>query len=148
MPLHYTGLRVTNLRRSLKFYTEVMGLREKIRGDHREFGRGIWVGLEDPISRVNLELNWYPAKSKFATRFSAGEGLDHLGFLLGRVSRKKLEAEYARLIRGGARPTRITPASSDGWQACVLDPDGNWIEIYRTPTAAELRAEKKRRVKG
>ncbi|MGC2034269.1 MAG: VOC family protein [Thermoplasmata archaeon] len=142
MPLQYVGIRVSNLERSLRFYTEVLGLREKIRGDNRSEGRGIWVGLEDPRSRVDLELNWYPRSSPFATPFRTGDALDHIGFRLGAVSRKKLEAEYRRLLDRGARPTRIRPADTDGWMACVRDPDGNWIEIFRTPTSAEKRKER------
>lgn len=145
MGLHYVGIRVTNLRRSLRFYTDVLGLREKVRGDHREYGRGIWVGLEDPRTHVMLELNWYPPGSRFARRYSVGEGLDHIGFLLGRVPPRTLEREYERLLAAGARPTEITPASSEGWQACVKDPDGNWIEIFRWPTATERTAERRRR---
>ncbi len=141
MILHYVGIRVTDLRKSLRFYTKVMGLRENVRGDFRNEGKGIWVGLEDPRSHAKLELNWYPPRSKFARRFIPGEGLDHIGFLLGNVSRRKLEAEYKRLLRSGARPTRVTPESSEGWQACVLDPDGNWIEIFRWPTPSERRAQ-------
>lgn len=143
MQLYYVGLRVRNLRRSLHFYTEVMGLREMIRGDFRKEGKGIWVGLDDPNSHSKLELNWYPPHSKFGGRYSSGDGLDHIGFLLGRVSRRRLEQEYLRLLRNGARPTAVTPKSSDGWQACVLDPDGNWIELFRWPTAAERRMEER-----
>jgi hypothetical protein len=29
----------------------------------------------------------------------------------------------------GARPTGVTPESTQGWQVYVEDPDGNWIEI-------------------
>jgi catechol 2,3-dioxygenase-like lactoylglutathione lyase family enzyme len=144
MPLQYVGIRVSNLERSLRFYTEVLGLREKIRGDNRSEGRGVWVGLEDPRSRVDLELNWYPRSSPFATPFRTGDALDHIGFGLGAVSRKKLEAEYRRLLDRGARTTRIRPSDTDGWMACVRDPDGNWIEIFRTPTSAEKRKERSR----
>lgn len=141
MPLHYVGIRVRDLNRSLRFYTKVLGLKEVLRGDHRPYGKGVWVGLADPRSGVRLELNWYPPRSRYAVAFVPGEGLDHIGFHLGAVGRRRLEAEYRRLRAAGARPTPVTPASSDGWQACVKDPDGNWIEIFRGPTAAERRAE-------
>lgn len=135
---------MTNLRRSMRFYTRTLGLKERIRGDLRRYGRGIWIGLEDPRSHQRLELNWYPPRSPYASRFTRGEALDHVGFLLGRVSRRALEAEYARLLGAGARPTSMTPAQTEGWMACVKDPDGNWIEIFRWPTAAERRAERRR----
>lgn len=137
--LYYVGIRVRDLRRSLRFYKDALGLREKIRGDHRRLGKGVWVGLEDPRSKAKLELNWYPSGSRFAKPYRAGEGLDHIGFLLGRVPRETLEAEYSRLLQAGARPTDVTPESSSGWQACVLDPDGNWIELFRWPVQKRRR---------
>jgi catechol 2,3-dioxygenase-like lactoylglutathione lyase family enzyme len=141
VPFWYAGIRVTDLRRSLRFYTEVLGLREAIRGDHRSVGMGIWVGLEDPKTHQRLELNWYPPGSRYAVRYRSGEALDHLGFLLGNVPRSRLEAEYARLLRSGAKPTAVTPAVTDGWMFQVRDPDGNWVEVFRRPTPAEARRE-------
>lgn len=145
MRLYYVGLRVSNLRRSVRFYTQVLGLREKIRGDLRGEGRGIWVGLEDPRSKVKLELNWYAPGSPFATRFRPGESLDHLGFELGHASAAKLRQVYARLLRQGAKATPMTPERTEGWMACVRDPDGNWVEIFRLPTASEQRSERRSR---
>jgi catechol 2,3-dioxygenase-like lactoylglutathione lyase family enzyme len=149
MPLRYFGIRVRNLDRSLRFYGRALGLKEVSRGDLSEYGAGRWVLLEDPRSHQRLELNWYPRSSRFATRYVPGEGLDHIGFLLGKVPRSRLEAEYRRLLAAGARPTPITPKLSDGWVANVKDPDGNWIEIFRWPTPAEIgaqaRADKKKK---
>jgi len=140
MPLRYAGLRVTQLARSVRFYTKVLGLKEIRRGDARSVGAGIWVLLEDPKTKQHLELNWYPKGSAFGGKFTLGEGLDHLGFLLGRVPASALQREYDRLLRHGARPVGIPPEKTDGWTAYVTDPDGHWIEIFRWPTAAEERA--------
>jgi catechol 2,3-dioxygenase-like lactoylglutathione lyase family enzyme len=145
MGLHYVGIRVTDLDRSIRFYTRVMGLKVAVRGDHREYGRGIWVGLTDPRTHQKLELNWYPPESEFWVEYIPGEALDHVGFFLGRVPASSLRAEYDRLLRAGAKPTAITPDSTSGWQACVTDPDGNWIELFRWPTSAEARAERSTR---
>lgn len=143
MRLHYVGIRVSNLRRSLRFYTKVLGLKEVIRGDLRREGRGIWVGLQDPRSKVNLELNWYAPGSKFGKEFRGGEALDHIGFSIGHSTARKLERVYRELLKLGARPTSMTPSTTGGWMACVQDPDGNWVEIFRLPTAAEARAERR-----
>lgn len=35
MRLEYVGLRVKNLERAIDFYTRVLGLRERVRGDFR-----------------------------------------------------------------------------------------------------------------
>jgi catechol 2,3-dioxygenase-like lactoylglutathione lyase family enzyme len=142
MPLRYTGIRVRDLKRSLRFYTNGLRLREIRRGDLRKWGAGIWVLLEDPQTHQHLELNWYPPKSEFAARYTPGEALDHIGFLLGKVSASRLESEYHRLLRLGARPTEIDLKRSGGWVADVTDPDGNWIELFRWPTPAETRKER------
>jgi catechol 2,3-dioxygenase-like lactoylglutathione lyase family enzyme len=141
--LHYVGIRVSNLRRSVRFYTKVLGLKETIRGDFRGIGRGIWVGLEDRRSKAKLELNWYPPGSRFGSSYRGGDALDHIGFEIGHASAKKLDQVYQRLLKSGARATPMTPEATGGWMACVQEPDGNWVEIFRRPTAAERRAERR-----
>ena len=152
MHLRYSGVRVTDLDRSLRFYTKVLGLREVSRGDLSQYGRGTWVLLQDPASHQRLELNWYPRGSQFDVPFVTGEGLDHIGFFLGKVSAATLNRTYDRLLRRGAGPTSVTPASTGGYVGYVTDPDGNWIEIFRDDTTAEaqretakVRAEKRRK---
>jgi lactoylglutathione lyase len=142
MHLRYSGVRVTDLDRSLRFYTKALGLREVARGDLSPYGRGIWVLLQDPSSRQRLELNWYPKGSQFDVPFVVGEGLDHVGFFLGPVPVATLDRTYQSLLRQGAGPTNITPATTEGWVGYVTDPDGNWIEIFRAQTAAEKRKAK------
>jgi catechol 2,3-dioxygenase-like lactoylglutathione lyase family enzyme len=137
LKLEQAGLRVTDLRRSLAFYTRALGLRVTARGDTRSWGGGLWVQLEDPASRRRIELNWYPPSSRFGQRYSAGDGFDHLDFTLGPASRARLERVYQRLLRSGGRPTGLDPATTAGWMASVLDPDGLWITIGRRPTRAE-----------
>src|SRR6266545_714131 len=88
MYLKYVGIRVTDLDRSIKFYTELFGLKEDRRGDSRKFGLGFWVVLRDDTTGERIELNWYPPGSKYATPYTAGEGLDHLGFVVEDVREK------------------------------------------------------------
>jgi catechol 2,3-dioxygenase-like lactoylglutathione lyase family enzyme len=131
------GLRVTDLKRSLRFYTKVLGLREVRRGDTRAWGGGVWVLLRDPRSRRVVELNWYPKGSRFGTPFRTGDALDHLDFDLGPVPRTTLERAYRRLLAGGGRPTGYRSQTTAGWMASVRDPDGIWITVGRRPTRAE-----------
>jgi catechol 2,3-dioxygenase-like lactoylglutathione lyase family enzyme len=140
-PLRFeiVGLRVTNLSRSLRFYTRALGLRVSKRGDTRSWGGGMWVQLEDPRSHRFVELNWYPRGSRFHTPYRVGDGVDHLDFTVGPVPRTRLDAVYRRLLRFGARPTRYSPATTAGWMASVRDPDGIWITVGRRPTPAERR---------
>ena len=123
MPLAYVGIRVTDLDRSVTFYTEQLGLIEKSRGTMSH--GGVFVGLEDPKTKVPLELNWYPPDDPHYVPFTPGEGLDHLGFEVDDA-----RTTIDRLLKHGA--TLAVPAWLERekyWIGYVRDPDGNWIEV-------------------
>ncbi|MCI4339051.1 MAG: VOC family protein [Thermoplasmata archaeon] len=128
MSITYAGIRVTDLDRSLRFYLEGLGLRERGRGQMSH--GGTFVGLEDPESHFQLELNVYPRDSPYGTPYAVGEGLDHLG--LDVVDARAL---IERLRRMGARVV-VEPWLEAGkyWIGFVEDPDGIWIEI-QSPVA-------------
>jgi len=122
MTFTYTGIRVRNLRRSLAFYTKVMGLKQVHRGRMR--AGGIFVQLRDPRSRQMLELNYYPRGTKYYERFKNGSELDHLAFWERDVDRR-----HEELLANGAA-NAVEPFSEDGYRlAFVKDPDGIWIEL-------------------
>ena len=126
MSLTYTGLRVTDLSRSIRFYCEGLGLVEKGRGTMSH--GGTFVGLRDPESHAELELNLYPSGSRFAVPYTPGEGLDHLGFDVAdaRATIEKLRAMGAKVaIEPWLERNRY-------WIGFVEDPDGIWIEIQST----------------
>jgi catechol 2,3-dioxygenase-like lactoylglutathione lyase family enzyme len=137
MRLVAVGLRVTDLERSLRFYTKALGLREVRRGDTRGWGGGVWVLLRDPRSHRVVELNWYPKGSRFYSPYRAGDAADHLDFSLGSVPKATLERTYRRLLAGGGRPTGYEPSTTEGWMASVQDPDGIWVTVGRRPTRSE-----------
>jgi lactoylglutathione lyase len=110
MHLEYVGIRVTNLERSLKFYTELLGLKEVGKGDFTKYEAGIWVKLKDEKSGQHLELNWYPKGSHFDVPHVAGKGLDHIRFAVDNI-----EETYKKLLEKGAEPSQsILPSSKDG----------------------------------
>ena len=123
MGLIYVGIRVTELERSIRFYSEGLGLVERKRG--RMSHGGIFVELVDPETNAQLELNWYPPGSPYATPFVPGEGLDHLGFEV-----EDARATIAKLVAMGAR-TAVEPWVEEGryWIGFVEDPDGLWVEV-------------------
>ncbi|HYA70449.1 MAG TPA: VOC family protein [Thermoplasmata archaeon] len=125
MFLDYTGIRVTNLPKAVRFYTKGLGLVEKGRG--RMGHGGVWVLLEDRWSHQHLELNWYPKGSKYATPFSAGEGLDHLG-----VRVLNLAAASRRLRKAGARLVSEIRSGGEVALAYFEGPDGVWVELIPT----------------
>ena len=119
MPLEYTGIRVRDIARSVRFYTEGLGLRVGRSG--RMTAGGLWQELRDPVSGAVLELNYYPGEPPYRE----GDELDHIGF---RVDR--LEEATERLIRLGAR-VRIPPFREGGDRLVFLtDPDGVWVELF------------------
>ncbi len=143
--LEYFGIRVRNLERSVKFYQDLLGLKEVKRGTQYEIGGGIWVLLRDEMSGHQLELNWYPPESPFDVEYVPGEGLDHIGFIVDNVDEK-----YKELVSKGAEPTQVDPSKTEGWVAYVKDPDGNWIEIFQktqpVKTAMESQPERPHRL--
>jgi len=142
MQFETAGIRVTQLERSVRFYTKALGFKVERRGDTRSWGGGKWVLLIDPRSRRRVELNWYPKGSLFYRRYMTGEALDHLDFSAGVMSRRRFETLYRTMLNDGGRPSGYAPSDTAGWMFSVLDPDGVWITVGRRPTAAERRATK------
>lgn len=122
MPFTYTGIRVRDLKRSLAFYTKVVGLKKVQRGRMR--AGGIFVQLKDPRSRQVLELNYYPPGTKYYERFKNGSELDHLAFW-----ERNVDGRYEELLANGATKA-VEPFSEGGYRlAFVKDPDGIWLEL-------------------
>lgn len=133
MFVSYFRMRVTNLERSVRFYTELLGMRQVKAGDFLRAGGGRYVLLRDPVSGQRLELNWYPDRSEFATRYEPGEGLDHIGVKVQDVATKLREL--------ASKGIEVVPVpDSLGEQELgpalmlhigfVKDPDGNWVDFY------------------
>ena len=119
MPLEYTGVRVRNLERATRFFSEGLGL--KVGPAGRMAAGGLWQELHDPETKVILELNYYPGDPPY----HRGDELDHLGF---RVT--DLDAVVKRLVTLGAR-LEIPPFEEGEMRLAFLsDPDGLWVELY------------------
>lgn len=125
MPLTYCGIRVTDLDRSTRFYTGVLGLREIRRGTMEHGGR--WVLLEDPETRQRLELNYYPADNPYHVPFTPGEGLDHLAFEV-----EDARAFVRKLAEDGYEVAAEPWEERDGAVTLgyVKGPDHEWLEIF------------------
>jgi catechol 2,3-dioxygenase-like lactoylglutathione lyase family enzyme len=122
MYFRYTGMRVHDLQRSVRFYTKVMGMKVHLRG--KMWHGGEWVELKSPNSTQRLELNYYPPGTKYHEPFRTGSELDHLAFWV-----KNVDHKYALLLRRGARKG-IAPFQQGKYRfAFVKDPDGIWIEL-------------------
>ena len=114
----YTGIHVTNLKKSIEFYTKALGMKLLFATRIKETGgRVAW--LRSKGSKQILELNWYPRRYKYGGK----SGLDHLAFEV-----KDAVAEYRKLSK--KHKVAITPFREGKWMlAYVKDPNGNWIEL-------------------
>jgi catechol 2,3-dioxygenase-like lactoylglutathione lyase family enzyme len=127
MYLSYFGIRVTNLERSVSFYTKFFKLKEVAHVDNTRRGAGLVVLLRDQESGAKLELNYYPNDSQFASPYSTGEGLDHLCFRV-----EDLWGILETLERNGIHPIELPKDVADMKTiAYIRDPDGIWIELWQ-----------------
>ena len=114
----YTGIHVSNLDRSINFYTKSLGMNLLFKTEIKETG-GKVAWLRSKGSRQVLELNWYPKNY----RYGGKSGLDHLAYEVNDVTK-----EYAKFSK--KRKGAIKPFKEGKWiLAYVKDPDGNWIEL-------------------
>jgi lactoylglutathione lyase len=119
----YVGIRVTDVQKSIDFYTKLLGMKVTGRGKIEET-KGETVGLQTEEGGFVLELNHYDKASPFSTKYSPGEGLDHLAFKVDNLDKALEEAQKA------GHPVICEMKSSGGRWAYIEDPDGNWIELF------------------
>ena len=120
--LVYTGIRVRNLKRSVNFYTKVLGMRVTRRGRMPHGGK--FVALRSPKSSQELELNWYPSGSKFYSKYKKGDEMDHLALAV-----KDVSETFEELVKKGVE-TAVAPTKAKGiTEVYVKDPDGIWLEL-------------------
>ena len=118
----YVGIRVKNLKRSIDFYSKLLGMRVVGRNRFTETGGEI-VNLESDDVGFTLELNYYEEESPFNVEYVVGEGLDHLAFKVNDLDDALREAELS------GYPTVLQVKSHIRW-AYIEDPNGIWIELY------------------
>lgn len=119
----YTGIRVRDMERSLRFYRDLLGMkvlfRMRIAKQHGEVAL-----LKSARGHQRLELNWYRPGSRYAIRYARGEGLDHLAFRTADLA--KVMAEFRR--KGVRIVDRYKGPRGGAW-FYIEDPDGNWVEF-------------------
>ena len=119
----YVGIRVTDLQRSIDFYTKILGMKVTGRGKIEQT-KGETVGLQSEKEGFTLELNYYEVGSPYNTEYSVGEGLDHLAFKVDDLDDALKEAKKA-----GHRTILQMKANGGRW-AYIEDPNGIWIELF------------------
>lgn len=151
--IYHAGVVVSDLERSLKWYTEVLGLQverpirelggewiSKVTGYENTRLKMAWVGTGD---RCSIELNQYlePNGASGPNRRGRNDvGASHVGIQVNDVHAwyKRLSAQGVEFA--GAPPPKL-PDVKFPWAKCAVylqDPDGNWLELLeRDPPAAE-----------
>ncbi|NWG11135.1 VOC family protein [Candidatus Bathyarchaeota archaeon] len=119
----YVGIRVTNLEKSIDFYTKLLGMKVVGRGKVEQT-KGETVALASEEGGFILELNYYEKNSPYNTEYVVGEGLDHLAFKVDDLDKALKEAQSA-----GHRTILEMKADGGRW-AYIEDPDGIWIEVF------------------
>jgi lactoylglutathione lyase len=119
----YVGIRVTDLQKSIEFYTKILGMKVTGRGKNKQT-KGEFAGLQSEKDGFILELNYYEKDSPYNTKYTVGEGLDHLAFKVDDLDKALEEARSA-----GHRTILEMKADSSRW-AYMEDPDGIWIELF------------------
>jgi len=119
----YVGIRVTDLQKSIDFYTKILSMKVTGRGK-LEQTKGETVSLQSEEGGFVLELNYYEKDSPYYTEYTVGEGLDHLAFQVNDLDKTLEEARKA-----GHKTLLQMKADGSRW-AYVEDPDGIWIEVF------------------
>ncbi len=120
--LTYTGIRVRDIDRAIRFYAEGLGMELLGRRKIPRTG-GENVDLKSPGSDHVIELNWYPREGMLK-EFRKGDELDHMAFTV-----ESMKEAITHLTRHGGRLT-VEPFHEGGsWVAFMSDPDGIWIEL-------------------
>ena len=121
--LIYTGIRVKDLDESVKFYTKIMGMKEKGR-NKIDAAKGQVVSLVSEDGGPELELNYYEKGSKFDKEYVVGEGLDHVAFQVEDLGKFTAEAKKA------GHPVVLDMKTGSSQWAYIQDPNGIWLEIF------------------
>jgi lactoylglutathione lyase len=121
--LIYTGIRVTDMEKSIEFYTKLLGM--KVTGRTKiEATKGETVGLVSEDGGHLLELNYYGKGSEFDTKYGVGEDLDHLAFQVDDLKKAIAEAEKA------GHPVVLDMKTKTSRWTYIKDPNGIYIELF------------------
>ena len=126
MRMLHTMLRVGDLQRSIKFYTEVMGmqmLRTTDRPDQKYSLAFVGYDTEDKASVLELTYNYGVDK------YAQGDAFGHIA-----IGVPDCRAACDRIRAGGGNVTRDAGPVKGGTTviAFVTDPDGYKIELIQT----------------
>jgi catechol 2,3-dioxygenase-like lactoylglutathione lyase family enzyme len=107
---------------SIKFYTEVMGMKLRGKNSFDETGGEVAI-LASEGGGHEIELNFYREKSKYFEPYVSGQELDHLAFQVEDLDKFLSEAKKL------GHDTVLEVKSGTTRWAYIRDPNGIFIEI-------------------
>jgi lactoylglutathione lyase len=122
MGMLYTSIRVRNLKKSVDFYTKLLGM--KVAGRRSPVPGEQVVSLLSKDTGQRLQLMRYSRKYMHYKPYEKGDEMDHLMF--GVPDAKKM---YNKLVKKGV------PVATKLWEregfamGFVKDPDGIWVGL-------------------
>jgi len=119
----YTGIRVKDLKQSVEFYTQLLGMKEVGRSKI-EPNKGEVVSLTTHEGGPVLELNYYESGSPFDVEYIAGEGMDHLAFQVDDLDKALAESRRA------GYPLMLEMKTTTSRWAYIKDPNDIFIELF------------------
>jgi lactoylglutathione lyase len=118
--LHHTRYRVADLKKTVSFYTDVLGLKEVRR--HKSPRGSELVFLKAPQSEELIEICCYPASGPVVI----GPDLTHLAFEVDDIE------AFATEAKAKGYPLSDGPTKSEsGWFAFIDAPEGYEIELIQ-----------------
>jgi lactoylglutathione lyase len=123
----HTCLNVSDLDRSIEFYTRFMGLKFVSRREVKQNNAEIAFLGDDSGGAIEL-THWRDKRS-----LVEGDNFDHIAFAV-----RDLNAAVGELRQGGVT-IAMEPFSLGGSSskiAFIKDPDGNWLELIQEPTGS------------
>jgi glyoxylase I family protein len=122
--IHHVSVTVTDIERSVPWYSEVLGLTKLMEESHPD-GTGYAVVLGKPDWSMCVGLHTHPTNE--CEQFSESRtGLDHIGFMV--PARAELDAWESRLTELGVEHS---PVNDQGGYAVLVfrDPDNIQLEF-------------------
>lgn len=115
----HTMVRVTDLEKSLKFFTEILGLKETRRKEYEKWECTlVYLAAEGQDVEVELTYNWNSDE-----KYGIGRAFGHLAF--------EVDDIYEVCQRAVDAGIEINVPPRDGWMAFFRSPDDISIELLQ-----------------